>query len=117
MALYNPQSLPTGCRVITINSVTYKENNENQTQPSQKTNVTDEVGAPLGTLMQTDFETLTMELQLASESTPVPTTAAVSTTTGTFTLDGATWAIETVGKPREKLGQRVVQITAQKNVS
>jgi hypothetical protein len=117
MALYNPQSLPTGCRVITINSVTYKENSENKNTPTQKTNVTDEVGAPLGVLMQADFKTITMELQLATEATPVPTTAPESTTTGTFTLDGSTWAIETVSEPREKLGQRVVQITAQRNVS
>lgn len=119
MAIYNPQSFPTGCPVLTINSVTYKTNNLTVNTPSQKTNITDEAGAPLGTIMQVDFVTLTAELQLATSSTVVPTRAADSATTGTFVhpLAGATWAIESVSEPHEKLGQRVVTITAQKAVT
>lgn len=117
MALYNPQSFPTGCPVLTVNSVTYKTNSFSITRPTQKADVTDEGGAPLGSIQQEDFETLTAELQLATSSTAVPTTAAKASATGTFTHDSATWAITNVTEPREKLGQRVVQITAQKNVS
>lgn len=117
MALYNPQSFPTGCPVLTINSVTYKTNSFSITRPTQKTNVTDEAGAPLGAIFQSDFETATAELQLATTSTPVPTTAAQSSTTGLFTLDTQNWIIESVTEPREKLGQRVVQITAQRAIA
>ena len=117
MALYNPQSFPTGCPVLTINSVTYKTNSYSIARPSQKTNVTDEAGAPLGTIMQADFQTLTAELQLASTSTAVPTTAAESITTGVFTHDSVSWASESVTEPREKLAQRVVQITAQRVIA
>lgn len=112
MALYNPGSFPTGCRVITINSVTYKSNTESKATPAQEAKLYDEAGAPMGLLMQEDFKTETFELQLAATSTPVPTTAAEATATGTFSLDGSTWAINSVTEPREKLGQRVVQITA-----
>lgn len=117
MAIYNPQSFPTGCPVLTINSVTYKTNSLSITKPTQKTNVTDEAGAPLGAIMQADFVSLTAELQLATAATVVPTTAAESATTGVFTHETVSWAIESVTEPREKLGQRVVQITAQKVIA
>lgn len=117
MALYNPQSFPTGCPVLTINSVTYKTNSFSISRPTQKTNVMDEAGAPLGTIMQADFETLTAELQLATSGTVVPTTAVQSATTGVFTFDTVSWIIESVTEPREKLGQRVVQITAQRAIA
>lgn len=117
MALYNPQSFPTGCPVITINSVTYKANSFARNSPTQKENIYDEVGAPLGVHIQADFEEITAELQLATEATAVPTTAAASATTGVFTYDTATWAITQVSAPRTKLGGRVVNITAQKNAS
>lgn len=117
MALYNPNSFPTGCRVITINSVTYKSNSETITEPGQETLLYDEAGAPMGHFIQTDFYQGTWELQLATTGTALPTTAARSATTGVFTLDGDTWSITSVTLPREKLGQRVVSIVARKNVA
>lgn len=117
MALYNPGSFPTGTPTLTINSVTYICNSFSVNRPTKKTNVTDGNDAPVGVIMQEDFDTLTAELQLATTSTVVPTTAAKSSTTGTFTFETSTWAIESVSEPREKLGQRVVSITAQKNPS
>jgi hypothetical protein len=115
--LYNPQSFPTGTPVLTINSVTYKTNSFSISRPTQKATVTDENAAPLGFMLQEDFQTLTAELQLAASATVVPTTAATSATTGVFTLDTVSWAIESVTEPREKLGQRVVQITAQRVIA
>ena len=84
---YQDGTFPSGSYVITINSVQYKANSCSLTDGSNTINITDNTGAPSGALSFQQVKTGTAELQFAANTTAEPTTAAVSATTGTFSLN------------------------------
>lgn len=117
MPPYVDGAFPNGSRVLTINSVTYKCNSFTEDDSSTTENVNDENGEHAGAVSKKGPTTGSAELQLATSSTAVPTTAAESATTGTFIIDSVTRFITAVSKPRNSSGVWVVNIQFQKRVN
>lgn len=86
-AVYQDGTFPSGAPTLSINSVDYICNSLTFPQNSDNVvNITDGDGLHSGALTFTGPQTGTAELQLATNSTAFPTTAATNSTTGTFTL-------------------------------
>lgn len=114
MATYKDTEQPAGSRVLTINSVTYKCNSFTRSETDSVTNLTDENGEHSGAIAVGQPETVTAEIQIATATTPIPTTASVATTTGTFVIGTATYFITSVSEARPSSGVWAVTINAQK---
>lgn len=83
---YQDGTFPSGCPVITINSVTYKANAFSYTDGTNTTTITDESGAPSGHLSFAQATAGSAELQYSASNVADPTTAAANATTGVFTV-------------------------------
>lgn len=86
-AVYQDGTFPSGAPTITINSVDYIVNSLTFPQQSDNVvNITDGDGNQSGSLSFAGPKTGTAELQLATNTTAFPTTAAENSTTGEFTI-------------------------------
>jgi len=83
---YQDGTFPSGCPVLTINNVTYKCNSFSYTDGTNTVTITDEAGAPDGALSFAQATVGAAELQYSAANVADPTTAAVSSTTGTFAV-------------------------------
>jgi len=88
---YQDGTFPSGSPTITINAVAYKANSFTVTKPANTVNITDNNGDPSGAISFKQPRNGTAEVQFAANTTVEPTTAAYSSTTGTFitTIDNA----------------------------
>lgn len=76
---------------VSINSVTYIAEDISLSYPQQRQEIKDGNGVPIGQVLIPQVITGSMKLQLATSSTVVPARNL------TFTLQGQTWIVETVG--------------------
>jgi hypothetical protein len=83
---YQDGTFPSGCPVITINSVTYKANAFSYTDGTNTVNITDETGAPSGAISFAQAIAGSAELQYSASNVADPTSAALNSTTGVFTV-------------------------------
>lgn len=81
---YSDGTFPSGCPVITINSVTYKANSFSYTNGTNTVTITDESGVPSGHLSFAQATNGSAELQYSASNVADPTTAAANATTGVF---------------------------------
>jgi hypothetical protein len=114
MAQYPDGTRPSGAGTVTINSVAYKCDNFQLDSAANTVNSTDENGQHNGAVSFKGPTTGTATLQLAADSTAVPTTAAESSTTGVFTRDSVTYFITQVGVVKPSNGFWNVPISFQK---
>lgn len=117
MPPYVDGAFPNGSRVLTINSVTYKCNSFTEEDSTTTDNVPDENGEHSGAVSKKGPTTGSAELQLATSSTEVPTTAAANATTGVFTIDNVVRFITAVSAPRNNSGVWVVNVQFQRRVN
>lgn len=114
---YQDGPFPSGAPVLTINSVEYICNSFQPDDSANTVNVTNNEGAHSGAVSFKGPTTGSAELQLATSTTAVPTTAAAATATGTFTVDTVVYFITAVSKPRTSGGVWVVNIQFQARVN
>lgn len=81
---YIDGTAPSGSKIITINSVTYKCESFTHDRPAETIQRFDENGDPSGAVQFKNHQTGTAVLQFAANTTAEPTTAAENSTTGTF---------------------------------
>jgi len=109
--LYNPNNIPHGTAILTINSVAYKANNINITEPTEQLSRKEVTGEDsVDMVVIAGRRNGTADIQLAADSTAIPATG------GTFSYafrTGASrlWVITEVGTAREIAGLTTCNIT------
>src|SRR5262245_61490900 len=100
MPLINDGTVQYGARVLTINSVTYVDENHQATRPSTIIERRNELNEPSGQVAIADFVTGSASLQLATGATVTPPLGETFTTT--FLAAAETFFISQVGQPEEQ---------------
>lgn len=114
---YQDGPFPFGAPVLTIDGVEYITNSFQPAKSANTVNVTNNLGEHSGAVSFKGPTTGTAELQLADDTTPIPTLAAEDADTGTFTVDSIVYFITGVSEPRNSGAVNVVTIQFQARVN